>query len=320
MNNNSVFLFYGDEKYLIKTDVNKIKKNFGKIVNGINYITIDESNVDSLISNLQTPAFGFSKKLIICKNTGLFNNKTDELEKEISEFINKNFEVINENNVLIFIEDDVNKNSLYKSIEKNGKIFQYNKLKPIETQKKIKDICNAYKVNIDNQTVSYFIEICGTDMHNLINEIRKQIEYAGPGGTITKQSIDMLAIKKLEVKIFDLTDNLGKKQVKESLNILSTMLYEKEPIQRILITLYNHFKKLYITKIAIREKKNIAEVLNLKPNQLFLTTKYSNQSKYFSEKELKDILQSMIDLDYNYKKGNIDPQIGLETIICKLAG
>lgn len=80
------------------------------------------------------------------------------------------------------------------------------------------------------------------------------------------------------------------------------MLYEKEPIQRILITLYNHFKKLYITKIAIKEKKNIAESLDLKPNQLFLTTKYSNQCRYFNEAELRKILQSMIDLDYNYKR------------------
>lgn len=45
-------------------------------------------------------------------------------------------------------------------------------------------------------------------MQNLINEIRKQIEYAGEGGKITKANIEALAIKTLDSNIFDLTDNL----------------------------------------------------------------------------------------------------------------
>ena len=88
-------------------------------------------------------------------------------------------------------------------------------------------------------------------------------------------------------------------------------------MQKILITLYHHFKKLYIIKIAQRENKNIAESLNLKPNQMFLTTKYKAQAKYFDTKELRKILQELTDLDANYKVGLIDLNIGLEAILCR---
>lgn len=94
-------------------------------------------------------------------------------------------------------------------------------------------------------------------MQDLINEIRKQIEYAGENGTITKESIDLLAVKQIESVIFDLTDSLGKKNIKEAMIVLNNLLYAKEPIQKILITLYNHFKKLYITKLAIRQNRNV---------------------------------------------------------------
>ncbi len=94
-------------------------------------------------------------------------------------------------------------------------------------------------------------------MQDLINEIRKQIEYAGAGGTITTKSIDLLAIKQMESVIFDLTDNLGKKNIKEAMIVLQNLLYAKEPIQKILITLYNHFKKLYLTKLAMKQNRNI---------------------------------------------------------------
>ena len=154
-------------------------------------------------------------------------------------------------------------------------------------------------------------------MQELINEIRKLIEYVGENGTIKKEDIDKLCIKKLESVIFDLTDNLGKKETNKALQVLNNLIYAKEPIQKILITLYNHFRKLYLSKIAVKNNQDMITSLNLKPNQTFLVNKYKTQAKYFKEKELKDILQSLRDLDYHYKIGLIDLQIGLESILCR---
>lgn len=154
-------------------------------------------------------------------------------------------------------------------------------------------------------------------MQDLINEIRKLIEYAGENGKIEKEDIDKLSIKKLESIIFDLTDNLGKKEISKALQVLKNLIYAKEPVQKILITLYNHFKKLYFTKLAIKENKDMITSLNLKPNQTFLVNKYKMQSKYFKETELKEILQNFRDLDYNYKNGLIDLTVGLESILCR---
>ena len=99
--------------------------------------------------------------------------------------------------------------------------------------------------------------------------------------------------------------------------VLKNLIYAKEPLQKILITLYNHFKRLYLTKIALRGNKDIVTSLNLRPNQVFLVNKYKMQSSYFKENELKEILQNLRDLDYNYKIGLIDLQVGLESILCR---
>ena len=153
-------------------------------------------------------------------------------------------------------------------------------------------------------------------MQELINEIRKLIEYEGENGTITKETVDLLSTKKIESIIFELTDNLGKKNIAEALKVLNNLLYSKEPLQKILITLYNHFKKLYLVKLANKYKKNVSDVLNLKANQMFLINKYNIQSKAFKEEELRNIMQQLIDLDYNYKIGKIDLNIGFEAILC----
>ena len=157
-------------------------------------------------------------------------------------------------------------------------------------------------------------------MQELINEIRKLIEYAGPNGKIDKKAIDELTTKNIESVIFDLTDNLGKKQIGIALQVLRNLIYAKEPIQKILITLYSHFRRLYFVKLALESNYDIIGTLKLKPNQTFLVNKYKTQANYFTKQELRSILMALIDLDNQYKIGQIDLELGLESIICANIG
>ena len=68
----SLYLLYGEEQYLVEMALNKIKKQFGELLLGINYILLDETSVENLISDIEMPAFGYDKKLIIVKNSELF--------------------------------------------------------------------------------------------------------------------------------------------------------------------------------------------------------------------------------------------------------
>ena len=335
----AIYLMYGEETYLLENQVKRIKKEFGEQVLGINYIQIDETNVDTLISNLETPAFGFPKKLIIAKNTGLFKkekksaskpkqtkaegkkSKTENanipIQEKIANYIEANQKELLETVDLIFIEQEIEKNSLYQVIEKIGTVKEFALLKLPELIANLKKICSAYKVSIDEASAKYLVECSGTNMQDLINEIRKLIEYKGEGGNITKEDIDKLCIKQIQAIIFDLTDNLGKKDIKSALDVLNGLVLNKEPVQKILVTLYNHFKKLYIIKIAEEYHKDVATAMNLKPNQMFLVTKYKTQSKYFEKQELRNILEELVNLDANYKVGLIDLSIGLEAILCR---
>lgn len=318
----NIYLLYGEETFLLELCLKKIKICFGERKLGINEVKLDESNINQIISDIETPAFGYEKKLIIVHHSGILKkqgkkNLNTELVNTISEFIEKNNQIIKESIVLVFIEQEVEKNELYKTIEQYGSVCEFKELKPIQIVPRLKTVCKAYNVQVEDSILKYLIERVGTNMQDLINEIRKLIEYTGANGTITKQAVDLLCIEQLDSIIFDLTDNLGNKRVDKALQVLHGLIYQKEPIQKILITLYNHFKKLYILKIAIKENKNIAESLKLKPNQIFLVTKYKMQANYFKEIELKEIIEELMNLDYNYKTGLIDLNIGLESILCR---
>ena len=329
----AIYLFYGEETYLLETRVKKIKKEYQQLILGINFIQIDDTNAEELIADLETPAFGFDKKLIIAKNTGLFKKekkttKTDSkkkkvddtklpLNEKIAKYIQENSEELKDIVDLVFVEQEVDKNALYQAIEKVGEVKEFALLKLPDLIANIKKIAVAYKVNIDDATAKYLVECCGTSMQDLINELRKLIEYKGENSNITKQDIDLLRTKQIQAVIFDLTDNLGKKETSKALEVYNGLISNKEPIQKILITLYNHFKKLYIIKIAEKYNEDVATAMNLKPNQLFLVSKYKTQARYFETQELREVLEALIDLDANYKIGLISLEIGLEAILCR---
>ena len=310
-----VYLLFGEDEYLRNEYLRKIKKAFGTLQLGINYIQINESNVSQIISDIETPAFGFDSKLIMAKDTGLFKKK-DTFSEKLVKYLKDNINIFKDVE-LVFIEKDVEKNALYTFIKKNGKVEEFKEQNISQLIKKVKQIANNYGVVIKENVAQYFIECVGTNMSDIINEIRKLIEYAGKNGEIKKENIDALSIKKSESIIFDLTDNLGKKKIKEAIEVMHNLIYAKEPIQRILIMLYNHFKKLYLVKLSEEENRNIAQSLNLKSNQMFLVNKYKMQSNYFKKDELRNLLEELIKIDELSKSGKIDINIGLESILCK---
>lgn len=317
-NLHGIYVFYGEEKYLQQEYLRKIKKIFGELSLGINYILLDENNIDTLISDIETPAFGYEKKLIIIRDSNLFKKDCKSPMKEkFKKYVSENMDIINEAVVIVFIEETVHKMDLYKTVEKNAVMIETKELKPVEIKNRLKRICAMYKVQISDQNLNYLIETAGTSMQDLMNEIRKLIEYAGENGEIQKEDIDKLTIKEIQAIIFDLTDYLGTKNTEKALEVLNNLIYNKEPLQKIIITLYNHFRKIYLTKLALKERRDLVEVLSLKPNQVFLTTKYRKQAEYFKEKEILQILKELIDLDYKSKSGQIDLDIGLKTVLCK---
>lgn len=316
-----LYLLYGEETYLIDLTLKKIKKKFGKLVQGINFVMIEENNCNELVSNMEVPAFGYEKKLIVVKNSGLLKKdgrkkEPTQLQKIVSEYMIENLLSIQETLVVVFVENTVDKNVVYDVIYKEGIVCEIAELKVPQLVAKLKQVCDLYQVKVENHVLQYLVEICGTNLQILMNEIRKLIEYAGEGGKITQDSVDCLAIKQMESVIFELTDNLGNKKIDKAMEVLENLIYQKEPLQKILITLYNHFKKLFLCSIALSLNKDITKVLNLKPNQTFLVSKYKKQVSYFKQEDLRRILKEFVEIDDKSKNGLVNLDVALKSVLC----
>lgn len=121
----SLYLLFGEETFLLESNLKKIKKLFGDTVKGINYILIDEDTVENIIQDIETPAFGYEKKLIIARDTGIFKTgpkkqkeSITKLREKLNDYIKENISLINSTCVIVFAESEGGRSSLQNTIDK----------------------------------------------------------------------------------------------------------------------------------------------------------------------------------------------------------
>lgn len=311
-----LYLITGDDDYEKNKYLEQIKKEFGTLTKGINYIQIDKDNMWTLEQELSTYSFLCEDKLIVVKlskketsTDDEQSNKKDWFNKDIEEQIRNKLDFI----WLVFYEESGTNTKLNKLIAECGKCSNFDKSKPHEMVKWIVSKVNSYGVSVDNYIAEYLIEICGTDKIFLDNEINKLANCVGENQKITKEIIDKMCIKTSEIIIFDLIDCIGSKNAKVALRYLDELIENKEPIQKIMIMVYKHFKMLLLAKEALKERKDVAIELNVKP---YPAKKYATQCRNFTSDELLKILEELARLDVDSKNGKMDLKIGLQKIIC----
>lgn len=313
-----LYLISGEDLFEREKELNKIKDNFGELVKGINFVTIDKDTMHLLDNEVTTYPFGFTQKLIVVNvyskssSDESTSSKNDWFNEELADDILNSLDV----NVIVFIGDIQARSKLYKFISKNGKCIECNKLKSKKDLAPwIVSLARQNGKIISLENANYMIQICGTDKLMLNNEMQKLIDYTGENAEIEKMDIEKVGIRTLETIIFDLTDSIGNRNIAISLKYLDELLMQKEPLQKILIMIARHFKALLVTKICVNQNQSVSDELNIKFP--FIVNKYKDQCRRFKKEELEDIIINLANLDSNSKNGKIDLKIGLELCLIK---
>lgn len=300
----NIYLLFGDEKYDLEKKVKQIKKEFDKLEVGVNLFYITKDNIDDLRDMVSEVTFFGNNKLIIIKNTNL---KFDiDILKNIDEDVN-----------IVIIEDSIDKRtSNYKEINKIAIVQEFKMLDRKSMTTYVYDLLKRYNLNLTFDVADYFVEVCGLNKNNNINEIKKLVIFMDDKNTITKDDIDKICSKTLNAKIFDVLNKIVNKDTKNAIKMLDDILKQKESIIKIYIMLYKQIKQMYMIKYLKQKNENdIATKLNIHPYTFKLLNNTCNK---YSLNELKKIIYMFDEYDEKTKLGEMDFEIGLKKIICSM--
>lgn len=323
-----VYLFHGREYYLIDNAIKVIKDNLEESMLDFNLDVIDgkETALDQVISSIETLPFMDEKKVVIIKDFELLKGKKKNFTDTDEKYLIEHLDNIPDTTVIVFaVYGEIDKRkSLVKKIDKNGIVFNCDKLSDMDLFKWVKKQFEINEVFIDNPQIMYFIDQEGyrdkssdKTLSDLQNEINKISSFVGRGNNVTNEIIDKLSHKKVENDIFKLIDYIGEKRSSNAMKILNDMIQEGESVLGIFSMIAKQFKLVMQVRQLQKEgytAKVMAEKLKTHP---FVVGKALKQTNRFTDDTILEMLNYILESDYKIKNGLVRDILAVEMLVCK---
>ncbi|MFA5528247.1 MAG: DNA polymerase III subunit delta [Peptostreptococcales bacterium] len=324
----SVYLFYGNEKYLIDWALHMIKEKYvDKALEDMNFTSIDLKQVNSsqIIATAETLPMMSEKRVIFIDGSQVLQGTkvksfTEEDEKALADYIDK----IPKECILVFIgEEKIDKRrSLYKKINKEGLVYEFSQLSVSDLRKWIEKQFRQTKKIITSDRIMLIIEVCGYfnresdyTLYNLDNDIKKILSYTGTDKEITEEAIMETMSSNMERNVFDLVDYIVENNKEKALKLLSNFLLYGEAQQKLIALLYRQYDNLLLIKVMRENGKDMESIKNIVKLPDFVIRKYIKNSGKMTTEGLKKSLIDLYRIDKEIKSGLISPELALELFI-----
>ncbi len=324
-----LYLFSGGEKYLIDLAYKILEE---KLIDP-NFKSLNQTifhDKDFELSKFQdaveTLPFMAEKRLVVVKDPLFLGAQKKGTSKEEEEQVLKTISNLSPAVCVIFLSSKVDaRKKLVKTIKKQGKHFQFDPLEESELLRWIKGKLSKEGIQSDQSTLNYFVanmDYLGRNrsksLFDVENEVNKLIHYTKKRGRVTQQDIDQITSKSFENDIFKVMDAIEKKNKREALRQMEELIYQGEPVLKILATLSNQMKNvLKVKELSAKgyTSKVIAKRIGIHP---FVATKSQRQSRNYSQKQLIAFINYITDIDAKIKTGQIEDFLGIELIVLEL--
>ncbi len=293
-----VYLLEGEDAYFRSLAVNAIKNRF-ILEPSINSVTFegdalkDNANFSSFLSSLTSYPFMSEKRMTLVSD---YHPNKDAV-KSISSLIEDG---VTSDSILVINNDKEDENLKKLS---NVCVVTCKKSDPFTLSRWIKGTCERDGVSIDLETAKLLAEYCLLDMSRISTETSKLISYAFDKKVITKEDLEELIYRDSEYKIYEMTDYIAKKQIDNALKVISQLIAKGETEQRLLISIYNYFRRLLHVAISSMTEKELAEAFMIKE---IAVKKAKEQASKFKITALKKAVDVLEDADFNFKSGKRD--------------
>lgn len=275
----NIFLFTGQETYLLDKELFRRKEwflqKFGP--DSIFSFNLDNLDIGQIKQAIYSSGLFTTKKLILIHwlpldaATKLWEEKNEQLQTFVDALI-KSEGKIPEDSLVVFISSTPDKRlKLYKFLEKNTTVKEFNQLKNNDVEEFIKK--ELSDCIIDHATIQYFLTKVGSDLYRVWSEcdklkIRTKIKQQKK---IDEAMIDLIVFGKVETDSFTLLKMLFTDKIK-AIKILEKIQGWWSDWNQFAGMLYRALK-FYIFMIDldaswITDSRDIASLLKMNPFQV----------------------------------------------------
>lgn len=306
----AVFLFYGQEEYLMEKEIKKLKNELlDASFMSMSYKVFDNPSFNILMDCVQSAPLMFGNTLtIIYIDRYLIGNKMSLDDKQIDS-IDYALSNLSDNVNIIFvckIPRDENKKpdsrkKLYKILSKYSQVREFAQYKSYDKQlqSEILRMTKEKDLTISSSTVSFLIEQLGVNLTLIDSELEKLKIAIHPNKVINQDSIKKYCTSSEDV--FILADLIIQGNKNETLKQYDLLTEKRHPLE-IFSVLQSNFQRFVFVKNYEKKMstKDIASKLKLHE---FVVMKMQEKLRKISLDKLLKIRENLINAEYKLKTG-----------------
>lgn len=301
-----IYFFAGDNKYLIKSNVDKlilpIIKEAGDLA--VEKLDAEETSISAVEDSIKSPPFLVSQKCVVVQNA----NDKDLLEKIIKT------DPIDSITVVVVITKLDKRSNYYKLLQKNKNFSLFEQAKVNNISNWVVDYVKDLGGNINRIDANYLIDRVGSNQILLTNELNKLYLYHA---NITKETINLLTFQRLQATTFQLLETAFNGQLSKTQQIYVDLKMQKIEPTLIIGAIAWQLHLLVLVKLSgNKSPETIAK--ELKINQFSVAKTKSLASRIIFTK-LKKLVLRASELDMSIKTQNTDSEQAILLFLAQLA-
>ena len=310
MNN---YLLESNDYLALQSEIAEIVKKTNFQDSAISIYDLEETLLEKALEDLDTYSFLTSKKIIIIKNIETI--KQEDFEKDLKHLY-QYLENPNPDNLLIITSKKLNNVlKMTKELKKKCEFIQVSMNAETFAKKELKD----YK--LEPGVLNLLLNYCKDDITKLKNECIKLKTYKFDEKEINKKDVEEMCIEKLgdsQELTFAFSRSLAEKNKKEALLKYKELLnYNIEPYN-IVGLLATQIRIIYQVKCLEEKGMSNTEIANTLEKKPFYIQKTSELTRYFTLKELLELIIKLEGIDIQIKTTDIDPNSLIELFILNI--
>lgn len=310
----SVYLLYGPEAYQKKQLCQQLRDALVAEDDTMNISTFRGAGVDEkeIIELSQTLPFFQDHRVILLEDSNLLSKCSDEFFDHLKD--------IPDTTVIIFLEENVDKRSrLYKWIQKNGYVAEFQYLKEEELKQWMINTLSHNGTTMDGAAIHMVIERTEGKLTSIQNELQKLMLYTKERDRITVDDVKALVPEPVNNQIFRMISAISEGKSKVAMKDYFALLALKESPMRILFLIVREYNMIFRTKSFVQQGKSDSEIASGLGVPPFAVKKYRTTGEQHSYAELKTKLSQCAKMEKMVKNGEINDRIAIEMLILQFS-
>lgn len=326
-----IIFLYGADTFRSRRKLQELKNKFLREIDdhsgSLESIDGQSATLKEIGEKINTGSLFVKKRLIVIEN--IFKNKKDKIGSELTAYLTKiEKEKSDENdNILIFWDEEISTSprglkidlkKLFTYLGKQKYTQEFIALTNGQILSFIKQEVNVYQKEINAPAASLLITLTGGDLWLIASEIKKLAFRHHDKKIIDIDDIKEMVSGLYSDDIFALTDALSAKNKAEATRLLEEQYAAGLGDEYIIAMLIRQFKILLQLRAALDINLSPIEITSQIKLHPYVIKKGLTQARNFKTEDLKNYLNTLVNLDFCNKNGLSNIKTELTMLIAKL--